>query len=387
MQEKSEGTLYPVNILRIVYDFPPPWWGLAPGPYELTKAQVKLGHKIKVYCGEWPKKRSYREEKMQVVRLPRTLPGIGPFFTYGPTVLSKYLLEKERFDLIHAHNFHPIYYYLWRKYFGKKIPLIIHMHITVAARTEKFKNSSNFSFLTKNVEWKLAEYFERLGCQLADAIICVSEYVKEEVLRYYKPDPQKVFVVNNGVNTRLFNHNVSSKRDELGLDNNKVITYVGVLNQRKNVGLLIRSLSLLSNEYVLLIIGTGPAEMGLKQLAGHLGVSSRVKFAGYIPYPELPSYYRSSDVFCLTSSFEGLPKVVLEALACGIPVISSQSFSVNEDLSRNIVWLKNNSPEEIASKIREIIESSKGVNVREIEKKFDWTVTARKLQKIYENIV
>lgn len=373
-----------MKILRIVYDFPPPWWGLAAGPYELTKAQIKLGHTIKVYCGEWPEQRSYNEEGMEVIRLPRTLPRVGPFFTYGPMVLAKYLFERENFDLIHAHNSHPIYYCLWRKYFGKKIPLVIHMHMTVAERTEKFKRSPNVSFLTKSIEWKLAEYFERLGCQLANAIICVSESVKKEVLKYYKPDPEKIFVVPNGVNTELFNPNINSKRDELGLNGKKVILFVGVLNPRKKVDLLINSLKLLPSDYTLLIIGEGPEKKNLLKLTEVLNLTSRVKFLGRIPYPQLPGFYKTSDLFCLTSLLEGLPKVVLEALAVGVPVISSRSFSCNEDLSKHIFWLEENTPQKISNKIREVVESDYQVEIGNIKQKFDWAVIADKVENIYQ---
>ena len=44
-----------MKILRIVYDWPPPWYGLAPAPYEMTVAQTKLGHTIDVFCGRWPR--------------------------------------------------------------------------------------------------------------------------------------------------------------------------------------------------------------------------------------------------------------------------------------------------------------------------------------------
>jgi len=303
-------------------------------------------------------------------------------------VLIKCLLRKKEFDLIHGHNYHPAYYYLWRKYFDKKPPLVVHMHITIAAMREKFEKSSFLFFLTEGIRWKISEYFEKLGCQVANAVICVSNSVRNEVLAYYRINPEKVFVINNGVNTASFNPTGKSKRRQLKLKDKKVIMFVGALIPRKRVDLLVKSLSLLPSNYYLLVIGEGKEKRKLMKIASGYSISHRVKFAGFIPYPELAPYYRTADVFCLPSSFEGLPKVILEAIASGVPVISSRSFLTKEDLSQHILWLKENSAEEIATKIKEVVRLNYRMNVnKEARKELDWATGAKKIQDIYKQII
>lgn len=370
-----------LNILRIVYDFSPPWFELGPGTYELSKAQVKLGNRVTVFAGEWPKQRGYTDNGLVVERLLRCFPYIGGFFTYSPIVLLKYLMvDRKKIDLIHGHNFHPLWYYMYRKIFGDKKPLVLHMHITSAERTHRNQCAS---FITKNLEWRLSIAAERLGCELADAIICVSESVKEEVLKWYRPSQEKVFVVSNGVNIELFNPAGANLKKELGLQDSKVILFVGVLNKRKKINLLIESLAYLPKDYKLLIIGEGPDKKELMRSASRLNLLERVIFRGFIPYPQMDKYYRTADIFVLTSIFEGLPKVVLEALACGVPVITSKSFKPDIFLAEQIFQLDDIAPVKIAAKIQEVIQKGQKPNAELIKNSYDWKVVAKKIQSIY----
>jgi len=373
-----------MNILRIVYDFPPPWYGLAPGPYELSKAQIKIGNEITILAGEWPRKKSYIEGGLKVKRFPCSLRYINGYFTYSPMVLFYYLILSRKFDIIHAHNYHPFWYYIYRKILKDKIPLVLHMHITSAERAYRHKR---VPFLTKYFEWRLAIYGEKLGCELSDAIICVSESVKNEVLKWYKPNPEKVFVIPNGVNIELFSPGGANLRKELELENSKVILFVGVLNKRKRVNLIIEALKYLPDDYKLLIIGEGQDKGKLIKLVRNLGMKERVIFIGLIPYLELSKYYRTANIFVLPSTLEGFPKVILEALSCGVPVITSESFKGDEFLSNQIFQINNVTPEKIAEKIQEVINSKYKVNIEEIKNNYDWNVIAERIQKIYLELV
>jgi len=373
-----------LNILRIVYDFPPPWGGLSPGPYELSKAQIRIGNRVTVLAGEWPRQKSYSEDGLKVERLPATLPYVSLFLTYAPSVLVKYLFKiKCNIDTIHGHCYHPVFYHFYRKLFKDRIPYVLHMNITSAERAYRNKK---VPFFTKYFEWQLAIEGEKLGCQLADAIICVSESVREEVMRWYSPAPEKVYTVPNGVNTELFNPEGQNMRSKLNLENSKVILYVGRLCDRKNVNILIKSLKHLNEDFKLLIIGEGQDRKKLIELTKTLGLEKRVIFAGFVPYPELPYYYLSANVFVLPSEFEGFPKVVLESLSSGIPVISSKSFRGDNFLTKNVTWLDNVTPIEIAKKIKYITEQNYRVNIESIKNNYDWKSIAQRIQAIYRKI-
>ncbi|NQS90223.1 glycosyltransferase family 4 protein [Patescibacteria group bacterium] len=375
-----------LHVVRMVYDFPPPWYGLSPGTYELSKAQSKLGARVTVLCGEWPKQKSYKDDNLTVIRLPLTLPYLSLCATYSPAALLKYLfLKKERkTTIVHGHTFHPFFYHYYRKFVRDKIPYVLHMNVTSAKRSEIHGKKASWR---RNLEWNLSIESEKMGCNYADAIICVSESVRQEVLQYYKPQEDRIFVIENGVNTDLFKPSGESKKEELGLNGKKVILFVGRIYKNKNLNLLIQSLLLLPSEYHLLIIGTGIDKEKIRSIAEEFEISDRVIFLGYIPYFNLPDYYRAADVFCLLSTLEGAPKVVLEALASGVPVISSRCFKAGPALNKHIFWLDNNTPEEIAGKIENTVKIGHKVNVEEIKQVFDWSTIADKIANVYEKMM
>jgi glycosyltransferase involved in cell wall biosynthesis len=96
---------------------------------------------------------------------------------------------------------------------------------------------------------------------------------------------------------------------------------------QKGTGIAIRTLPLLLNEYSgieLHVVGDGPSLPDLRRLAAELGVERRVVFHGRVEHDEVLRQLRAADLFCLLSASEGFPKVVLEALACGLPVITTR---------------------------------------------------------------
>jgi glycosyltransferase involved in cell wall biosynthesis len=147
---------------------------------------------------------------------------------------------------------------------------------------------------------------------------------------------EKIFVVPNGVDRGKFQTGDKQEaRDELGISSGIFsFLYVGNFNQEKNVGLLIRAFAGLDADEKsmahLYLVGDGPEREMLEELVVDLGVRSRVSFLGRQPHHVLQSYYQASDCFALPSLREGCPNVLLEALACGVPVIASKVGGVPE---------------------------------------------------------
>ncbi|GFP20975.1 UDP-glucose:(heptosyl)LPS alpha-1,3-glucosyltransferase [Candidatus Hakubella thermalkaliphila] len=380
-----------MNILRIVYDFPPPWRGLSPGTYELTKAQAELGNEVVVLCGGWPRRKSYSEKNLRAVRLLSALPKIGIILTYAPAVLFSLLRLTRiyKFDLIHGHNFSPLFYHLARKMgMKRKDPYILHMHITTAGRWRQ--SSPKVGFWTR-LEWVLHRFSERIGCQVADNIICVSESVREEVQRFYKADPKKVLVISNGVNTKLFTPNGQKAQVE-GMDEEKdiIILFVGVLRERKNLENLILALQFLEKRYKLLVVGTAQEKWyyrNILRMAREKALLDRVFFLGYIPYHELPSYYRLADVLVLPSHYEGSPKVVLEALASGVPAVVSRGYQADRYLESLVHRVEGNNPEETAQVIQEVTKKKGDVDVQVVREKYGWPKVAGQIQDVYSDVL
>lgn len=360
-----------MKILRLAYEWPPPWDGLASGIYELTQAQIALGNRVEVFSSK---------------RFPRALKRFSLFLTTAPAVLAGYLIYRlgHKIDLVHGHGHITACFNLHKLIFGwlDKTPYTLHLHITAAGRRAQAKErGTKLNFWTRYFEWPLHKFSDRLGCRVADAVICVSEAVRREAIKYCQADPGKVFVVENGVNVRLFAPRTESKKQQT-----KNVLYVGALSERKNAYLLVEAMKYLSDRYRLAIVGRGSREYEeqLHRLVKKLKLQERVGFEGYVEYPKLPALYQGADLLVLPSSYEGFPKVVLESLACGTPVLAS-GFEIKESIS-GLYFLGNIESGSLAAEIKRIVEGRGRVDVGPIREKYSWEVKAEEIQKIYDKI-
>ncbi len=142
-----------------------------------------------------------------------------------------------------------------------------------------------------------------------------------------------VQAVPKGVDAALFRPSGPNLRARFGLGDRRVVLSVGRFVPIKNMALLIEALALMTPAdpgLQLLLVGEGPELQALQQLASRLGVTRAVTFAGYVPQVDMAPYYRSADVFALASDFDNSPNVVLEAMACGLPVVATAVGGVAE---------------------------------------------------------
>lgn len=187
-------------------------------------------------------------------------------------------------------------------------------------------------FLFINFIYKILEYF---AFKRANVIVAVSNRVKASFEKVHKNISNKVVVLPVGVDLDEFKPmDKSHLREKYGIDKKaKVILFAGVLEDRKNVKLLIKAFKHVHKLYpnsILIITGTGPNRHSLETLARRLGIDSKVRFLGEVPLEHLPEIYNIADIFALPSLSEGSPTVVREALACGIPVVSTNVGDVSE---------------------------------------------------------
>lgn len=374
-----------MNILRIVYEWPPPWGGLTPGPYEITRSQAGQGHHIRYLCGGWPRRPVEVVDGVRIRRLPSALPKLSLFASTAPAALANIVAWYRWADIIHGHQHLPVWFHTLRRWTGLRKPYVLHLHITAAGRAARI-SPNQLDVWTRRFEWPLHTYSDRIGCQVADAVICVSHSVKEEAQQYYGTEPHKLFVVTNGVSTEQFRPEGRHLREELCFQpEDKVILFVGVLTERKRPSLLIDALTHLPESWKLLIIGDGPLKTKLHSQAVKIEVDTRVKFTGFIPYPELPAYYRTADLFALVAAYEGYPKVVLEAAACGLPIMATRSFDWDELLGQGIIPVEEVTPVAIAQIARRAIHLK--VNTTAVHKQYGWNKKAEEIQEIYEQLL
>jgi glycosyltransferase involved in cell wall biosynthesis len=165
------------------------------------------------------------------------------------------------------------------------------------------------------------------------ATVTVSSALKS-VLVSMGAEPGKLHVVRNGVDlVRFAPRERAAARQRLGLDTFTALT-VGKLDENKGHHLVIEALGSVPGAK-LVIVGEGPWRSELEGRVAALGLTERVRFAGVIGREELPDYYAAADALVFASAREGMPNVILEALACGLPVIATNAGGIGEILPQD----------------------------------------------------
>ncbi|MBL4588529.1 MAG: glycosyltransferase, partial [Alphaproteobacteria bacterium] len=166
--------------------------------------------------------------------------------------------------------------------------------------------------------------------------------------------------------------------------NKKQLISVGNLIELKGHHLVIEALQKLPG-VELHIVGEGPKEAELKQLASHLGVDDRVHFLGYKTHQQLAELYNQADALILASSREGMPNVLLEAMACGTPVIATNVGGAEEVITSKAagVLLDERSIDEIVVAINVLLLNTLvAEQTREHAEQFAWDATIMKLLEL-----
>ncbi len=390
-----------MKILRIIYDWPRPWQGLAPHPYELTISQLKAGHEVEIFSGFWPKsggaERPGNIKVNTVIREP--FPGTI-FFTSSVLLFFKYLLwrRSNKVDIIHSHGHFAVWIYLYRyilqKYFPwskeLKTPIVVHFHNIAQSRMDELKeNKADIKEISKRISWPMEIFSNKLSLKVASAVIFVSEKNRTDAVTMYKADPKRSFVVETGVNQEIFHSIGQEERDksrkELGLDMyDKVILNHGMMLERKNIHLLVQSVPYLPKQYKLLLVGPGDSDYlnKIDEIIKNNKLEERVVKVGYTPYPEAPIAYQVSDLFCLPSSYEGLPKAVMQGLAGGVPCLVA-GFKLSENIS-GLEYLDSTDPIHIAERIKQLIENPPYVDVQKVISLYSWDKRSQEVDKIYD---
>ena len=393
-----------MNILRIIYDFADKdvqSAGLSPGPYELTLAQGKREtYKIFVLTGNLNGK-NLRQAKFKytlcdgrvvVYNLPRAVGKFGPFLTSSLCVIPMYFYLKifKGIDVVHNQQQMGVWFLLYKYLFGfiDKTPVVHSNHGPILAREEKIKEQgAKLSILIKYFEYSLHKLSDYLSVKVSDTIVAVSLNVKEDLERYYKI-LKPIVVVENGVNVDKFKPD--GEKINFGFREGAIILgNGGRLSKRKNVDLIVESLQYLDENYVLTLWGKWDED--LKKKVGDFIVThnlgSRVKYLGEVSYWEVDKYFRALNVFLLPSVHEGLPKVVLEAIASGNKVAAS-GFNLRHRIPC-LTYLQDLSSQGIASAIKQLTKTTDGNNASiEIVKEFySWDKKVDELDAVYRDVI
>jgi glycosyltransferase involved in cell wall biosynthesis len=243
-------------------------------------------------------------------------------------------------DLIDAHYFYPdgvAAAILARKL---KLPLVI------TARGTDINLIPKYAIPRKMIAW---------AADQAEAIIGVSRALKERMIEL-GIDKSKISALRNGVDLHVFQPiNQDTARQKVGFLQGRWLVSVGHLIERKGHHLIIEALRQLP-DVNLAIIGDGPMRNELRALAVRLGVDDRVRILGAVNQLELPNYYSAADALVLASSREGMANVLLEAIACGLPVVATPIWGTPEVIASADAGLltEDRSSSSLASSIKEL---------------------------------
>lgn len=211
---------------------------------------------------------------------------------------------------------------------------LFHANVTApcAARRAKVPRVCTGVRVADPRRWRHA--LERWSLRWADQAICVSESVASFCRSTARFPRDKVTAVPNAVDLERFQNAPATDLTALGVPEGRhVLTCVGRLDAQKGLDWLLHLLpDLFAREenVDLLLVGQGPQEWHLRQIASSLGIAKRVHFAGW--QSNIPGVLKASTLLLLPSRWEGMPNVLLEAMASGLPVVATRVEGVNEIL-------------------------------------------------------
>jgi D-inositol-3-phosphate glycosyltransferase len=217
-------------------------------------------------------------------------------------------------------------------------------------------------------------------------IVAATEREKEEIVRYYGAEPEKIGVVPCGVNTELFKpSDKQTARRRLNLNDDKILLFVGRIDPLKGIEQLLKAVSLLRNVggLRLIVIGgdedSGDAVKRLQDMTRELDLTDRITFRGLVKHHELPLFYNAADVTVVPSYYESFGLVALESLACGTPIVATDVGDMSNIIRQGETGfiIPDNDPPELADKISAILSKSSenlesALNISKSIKRYRW---------------
>ncbi len=233
--------------------------------------------------------------------------------------------------------------------------------------------------------------------RLAARIITDSQYSRNEIVRYLHVDPAKIEVIYPGVDSGFCRITDSTQLDAVrsryGIDRDYVLC-VGICKPRKNHAGLLRAFRRLldsGSRAQLVIAGPmGEGEHVLRRLADALGIAEQVVFTGFVDEPGLRVLYSAARVYACPSFYEGFGFTVLEAMACGTPVVCSSATSLPEVAGKAALYFDPHNPEQMAGQVLRIF-SDAALRASLVERgrlnlqRFNWADTARQTLAAYHH--
>lgn len=278
---------------------------------------------------------------------------------------SKRYIKEFKPQVVHLYSPIPIFCGIYSKWkFGSKVLISLH--------------GSDMLRISKN-------NFMGIVFRFADAIVSVSDNTMELENNSYINKP--IRYIGNGVDLKLFKNKHKERKN--------IFIHIGGLRWQKGQEYLLHGFALFlkdKKDYILEIIGDGPRRKELEDLCCQLNISDNVVFEGIQGREQIVDMLNVSKAFVLTSVSEGFPKVIIEAMATGTPVISSDVGNVKSVIMDSGIIFPQKSPDAVADAMKQIVSSQEewirhSSLSEKYSEEYSWEMQAKKLHHIYNEIL
>jgi glycosyltransferase involved in cell wall biosynthesis len=293
------------------------------------------------------------------------------------TIVRLYkLLNKIKPDVVHTHLNASIYAMFW-KVIHKKCKWVHTIH-NVANK----ELSKGYLFLMKSL-------YKNKIC----VPISISSEIRKSIADFYKLDLKNIELINNGIDTQYYVSNKNAKNE----DDIVQLCCVARFSHQKNHEFLIKSFSEIvkdesEKKFILKLAGEGDLIYLIKDLVKELGIENRVEFLGN--QNDVLNILQKSNVFILSSNYEGLPLSVLEAMSTGLPIIATNVGGLSDLITNGKEGYLVPSNDVLAMKKAvlllgndKIMQTRMGENARRKAEKFDVSVMAEKYYETYLKLI
>jgi len=272
------------------------------------------------------------------------------------------------------------------------LPLVVTIHhpITKDHKLE-MQNATNWKEKLSSKRWHNFLPMQKRVAPKLKKIICVSKPSKKDVVEEFHVDPNRIEVILNGIDINTFSPSSFDKREE-----NKIITTASADIPLKGLKYLIKALPKILHSFpktTLTVIGKSPNNSEVSKLIEELNLSNVITFRSGISEKEIVDLYHSSELAVIPSLYEGFGFGAGEAMACGVPLVSTHSGGLEEVVGDAALEIMPSSAEEIEKAVIKLFNNPEDMRKLSIkgrqrmEEIFDWKIAASSYESSFKAVI
>ncbi|GBC61630.1 glycosyltransferase family 1 protein [Desulfonema ishimotonii] len=330
--------------------------GLERYTVRLSRTLRDAGHDVHLFSNTRQPEPGIRFHHVPMI--PHSSPGKNLSFAWR----SRQALLKERFDVIQSME------RVWNQDIFRASDGINPIQMRERYASPAVRKLKAIGPRRQVLTWLERRIFERGGCRF---VMTNSHLVKHQILRHYQADPDRIAVIYNSVSHEKFHpglreiHRRAIREAHGVADNEILLLFAGNDFRRKGLGLVIDALARCDSKKFRLMVAGSDKKGPYERQAERNGLASRVLFIG--PRREIEHYYAASDVMVLPTRYDAFSNVCLEAMACGIPVITSRTNGASEIVRNgdNGYVLETTDPGELAGRLSRFADPGQRIRMGE----------------------